>query len=295
MLFSLRYFLGGVLLTLIPLFGTVAFANTEEPLFAQRVVDGLPPPPPIPDLQIPDEAELPRGNGPLDVVQEDSGALYMVYVNGDSPLLLEQVQQVEPTASVQPYEGQKVILAGLFDSSRTANEQAERLGQKGIEASVVSVSSVVLSPSNDRPVSRNPEMSGQDRQALLSDLPPADPPSPINSASSRSRPSVSVETPNIGSSSGINEAPPATANTNVTNLPRRDNAYYVVIPGDTEELNSLLEQVVLLGAVQNAVEQRDRPLGPHLLVGPFVDQDAATRWNRYFQDFGMDARVYYKR
>ena len=81
----------------------------------------------------------------------------------------------------------------------------------------------------------------------------------------------------------------------MTNAPRRDNAYYVVIPGDEDELGSVREQVVLLGAAPGAVEQRDRPLGPHLLIGPFVDQSAATRWNRFFQDFGMDARVYYKR
>ena len=121
-------------------------------LLAQQVIDGLPPPPPIPDLQLPDGAELPTGSGSGSGVQsqDDSGELYMVYVNGDSPLLLEQVQQVEPTARVQPYEGQQVILVGLFDGFRTANEQVATLGERGIDANVVSVSSVVLSPSSDR-------------------------------------------------------------------------------------------------------------------------------------------------
>jgi hypothetical protein len=32
-----------------------------------------------------------------------------------------------------------------------------------------------------------------------------------------------------------------------------------------------------------------------VLVGPFTNRNAATRWNRYFRDFGMDARVYYRR
>lgn len=247
-------------------------------LLAQQVLDGLPPPPPIPDLQVPDEESLPQGSGPQST--EASGELFMVYVNGDSPLLLEQVRQVDPTATLQVHEGQQVILAGLFDRSGTASERIEQLGQRGIEANMASVSSVVLSPETNR------GNAGQLAQANLNELPPSDSLT-SNQSSSRSRPSVSV-------------APPSTATvtrppTNVTNAPRRDNAYYVVIPGEEEELGELWERVVLLGAVSNAVEQRDRPLGPHLLVGPFVDQDAATRWNRYFQDFGMDARVYYKR
>lgn len=248
-------------------------------LLTQQVIDGLPPPPPIPDLQVPEEERLPQGSGPD--AAEVSGELFMVYVNGDSPLLLEQVRQVDPTATLQVHEGQQVILAGLFDRSGTAIDRIEQLGQRGIEANMASVSSVVLAPDASR---ENSEVLAQ---AGLNDLPPADPLNTLNQVNSRSRPSVSVAPP----STTTVTRPPA----NVTNAPRQDNAYYVVIPGEEDELGEMWEQVVLLGAVSNAVEQRDRPLGPHLLVGPFVDQDAATRWNRYFQDFGMDARVYYKR
>lgn len=277
----------------MPLLGTPALAQTHgdaevasnhatirsSQLLAQRVIDGLPPPPPIPDLQSPDSTNLPIGSGPQ-VQEDDSGELYMVYVNGDSPLLLEQVQRVEPTATVQPFEGQQVILAGLFEGSRRASEQVDKLSQRGIEANVASVSSVVLSPNSDR-------APDQTAQASLNDLPPGDPEPSVNRANGSPRPSVSVAPPS-GSSA---PAPP----TQITNSPRQDDAYYVVIPGELRELGGMRDQVVLLGALPNSVEQRDRPLGPHLLIGPFVDQDAATRWNRYFQDFGMNARVYYKR
>ena len=242
-------------------------------LIAQQVLDGLPPPPPIPDLQ--PAADTPSAptreeNTPED---ETSGELYMVYVNGDSPLLLEQVQQVEPAATIQPYEGQQVILVGMFDRASSANEQVEQLDERGIEADVVSVSRVVLTPSSTQ-------------QPALADLPPAN-----------------VE-PNGVSQSTISVTPPPASpraasvsqpEPSVRNVAIVDNAYYVVIPGQEESLGEIREQVILLGALPNAVAQRDRPLGPHLLVGPFVDQSAASRWNRFFQRFGMDARVYYKR
>ena len=291
---SLRACLGGTLFTLVLSVSGAALAHSDTELtnsshkmirgpqlLAQQVIDGLPPPPPIPNLQVPDETDLPQGSGP----QEEAGNIYMVYINGDSPLLLEQVQQVEPTARIQSLEGQQVILAGLFDRSSSANEQIERLEQRGIDANVVSVSSVVLSPSAP-PTRSTSGTSTQPPRASLDDLPPADPVSTVTRSTSRPRPSVSVAPPSVSSPG---------PSTTVTNAPRRDNAYYVVIPGDEDELGAMWEQVVLLGAAPNAVEQRDRPLGPHLLVGPFMDQDAATRWNRFFQDFGMDARVYYKR
>lgn len=258
-------------------------AITEPQLLAQQVIDGLPPPPPIPDLQIPDDASVPRGSGPQrQSTEEESGELYMVYVDGDSPLLLQQVRQVEPTATIQPYEGQQVILAGLFDRAGTANEQVNKLNQRGIEADVVSVSSVVLSPNTTPSTATN--APSQPERAALAELPPADTSQAV--ASRQTSPGVSLPPPTVSS--------PAST-TVITNDPRRDDAYYIVIPGEENQLGAMKEQVVLLGAVSNSVEQRDRPLGPHLLVGPFVDQDAATRWNRYFQDFGMDARVYYKR
>ena len=291
-----------------------SYGTIQKPqLLAQQVIDGLPPPPPIPELQVPEDAALPQGSGPQTGSQEDTGDIYMVYVNGDSPLLLEQVQQVAPTARIQSLEGQQVILAGLFDRSSAANEQIEKLDERGIDANVASVSSVVLSPNAPSIVREDVEsIAQQPSLPSLDELPPADPVSTVTQANSRVRPSVSVAPPSVAPPSVAppsvapqSVAPPSvvppsvssssSSTTTVTNAPRRDNAYYVVIPGEEDELGAMWEQVILLGAVSNAVEQRDRPLGPHLLIGPFVNQDAATRWNRFFQDFGMDARVYYKR
>jgi hypothetical protein len=68
----------------------------------------------------------------------------------------------------------------------------------------------------------------------------------------------------------------------------------VVIPGKQGELESISNQVIRLGdsfGIAQLVQQSSSSRGPHVQVGPFVDRDAASRWNHYFRDFGMDARV----
>ncbi|MGK7887832.1 MAG: hypothetical protein AB4042_00760 [Leptolyngbyaceae cyanobacterium] len=228
------------------------------------------------------------GSGATD---EEGGELYMVYVNGDSPLLLEQVQQVEPSATIQPFEGQTVILVGMFDRSSAANQQVEQLEVRGIQADVASVSRVVLTPSPNPP-------------AVASvPLPPADPLTALPPASPNPVPAV----PTVTLPPAMNSAPPAlipepappsaslVQTAVLSDDSDSDGAYYVVIPGRRSTLAAMREQVMLLGAIPTAVMPRDRPIGPHLLVGPFVDQSAASRWNEFFRDFDMDARVYYKR
>ncbi|NEQ99511.1 MAG: hypothetical protein F6K30_22875 [Cyanothece sp. SIO2G6] len=264
--------------------------DTDQPnrLLAQQVVDRLPPPPPIPELRSPTQNTMPMGSGPTGA-EEREGELHMVYVNGDSPLLLEQVQQVEPSATLQPFEGQTVILVGMFDRSSTANQQVERLDERGIQADVASVSRIVLTPSAN-PAATSIPLPPAD---ALSALPPADSRNPVPGLPTvtlpPSTPIVNTTPPTLIPDPGPQAIPLAQPSE------PQDGAYYVVIPGRTSALGALREQVMLLGAFPTAVVQRDRPIGPHLLVGPFVDQSAASRWNGFFRDFGMDARVYYKR
>lgn len=62
---------------------------------------------------------------------------YLVYVNGDSPYLLQQVQMVAPTASVQQYRGQSVIQIGRFNDEATARQQIAALNTQGIRADLI--------------------------------------------------------------------------------------------------------------------------------------------------------------
>jgi hypothetical protein len=61
---------------------------------------------------------------------------HRVYVNGDSPLLLQQVRSVEPTAFVQTYQGRRVIQVGLFSNEVNARQKVDQLAAQGIQSEV---------------------------------------------------------------------------------------------------------------------------------------------------------------
>lgn len=63
---------------------------------------------------------------------------YFVYVNGDSPYLLQEVQKLVPTAFVQAFRGQSVIQTGSFDSEASARQQIANLKSQGIWAEMAS-------------------------------------------------------------------------------------------------------------------------------------------------------------
>ncbi len=71
-------------------------------------------------------------------------------------------------------------------------------------------------------------------------------------------------------------------------------AYFVVIPGKLEDLRKIAEQVILLGAPETGVYQRDNPFDPKVAVGPFFNAEIAKRWQHYLRDFGLSqAQIYY--
>ncbi|HLO46963.1 MAG TPA: SPOR domain-containing protein [Kamptonema sp.] len=61
---------------------------------------------------------------------------YAVYVNGDSPLLLQFVRQVEPAATVLMYKERRVIAAGNFFDEISARSRVAQLQSLGIEAQI---------------------------------------------------------------------------------------------------------------------------------------------------------------
>jgi len=246
---------------------------------AQRVVEGLPLPSagtgpfyPQPGAAVGSDG---RGAATAQFSGQQHGQQYVQYVvivNGNSPLLLSQVQQVAPGAGLQSYQGQQVIQAGVFGEEWTASQQVQALAAQGITAQVVAVSGGVAPVQTIYPTYPNAA------QASLDSLPPAPP----------------VEVP-FGQYPAL-EPQPAPAYDYGTS--DRSRGYYVLIPGSSGSLARVSEQVRLLSEgfpVAGRVQERDRPHGPHVLVGPFSGRSAAERWNRYFRDFGLNARVHYER
>lgn len=64
---------------------------------------------------------------------------YLIYVNEDSSLTLQQVQQLEPTAFVRQYKGRSLIQAGVFSQSANAQNLANELESKGIDVRIVNL------------------------------------------------------------------------------------------------------------------------------------------------------------
>lgn len=272
-----------------------AVASTEPPsdriqqpqVLAQRIVDGLPPPPldstgesylaPGSFNQPSSPAIIPAVTPAVAPAATPAAALYMVLVNGDSPLLLSQVQQVEPSAQLQQYKGQAVIQAGVFGDEQTAAQQVQSLTAQGIAANVVPVS---------------PELYATTAYQ------------PINFPSAELSAAPLPETP-ISGEAAFGDYPdlqnPALQSPNGDRLSYatpRISLYYVVVPTASGELDYVSNQVMLLGqgvSMAGIVQARDQPLGPHVRVGPFAERATAERWNGYLRDFGMNARVYFRR
>ncbi|WOB43765.1 hypothetical protein HNI00_11830 [Thermoleptolyngbya oregonensis NK1-22] len=236
----------------------------------QRVVDGLPPPPDAgAGTFYPQPGAAVGSDGRGTSTAQFSGQQYVVIVNGNSPLLLSQVRQVAPGAGLQSYQGQQVIQAGVFGEEWTASQQVQALAAQGITAQVVAVSGGVAPVQTIYPDAA---------QASLDPLPPAPP----------------VEVP-FGQYPALEPQPAPAYDYGTAD---RSRGYYVLIPGSSGSLSRVSEQVRLLSEgfpVAGRVQERDRPHGPHVLVGPFSGRSAAERWNRYFRDFGLNARVHYER
>ena len=72
-----------------------------------------------------------------------------------------------------------------------------------------------------------------------------------------------------------------------------NRTYFVVIPGNSEDLPNIEAEVMTLGIGQSAVSRRTSPRGPHVAIGPFDNRGEANRWSNYLRSIGMDARVYF--
>jgi hypothetical protein len=242
--------------------------DTSHFLVAQQVVDGLPPPPP--------SAAYGQGLGGQSGTQQ-----YLVVVNSDNEMVLSQVQQIQPSASLQEYNGQRFIQAGMFSDSATAQQQVSSLAASGIGAEVVPVVAAGSSLVSQAPA----EMPDYDVNSGMTPLPP---PAMMPDTAVPSAP-MEVE---FGSSEPSTQMPPVDRA-----APGSGHAYFVVIPGRGTDITAISTQVARLtdGMGIDGMVQSGTSRGSHVRVGPFNSRSAANRWTRYFRDFGMDARVSYSR
>ena len=260
---------------------------------AQRIVDGLPPPPPVfSNGALPPTVSVPTAPSDRQTAIPESDR-YLVVVNGDSPLLLDQVRRVSSNAALQQYGGQQIIQAGVFDSASVAQQQVAMLASQGIGAEVIPVSD------------RTPASmltGGSPDAAPLAIVPPTQTPQPqtVSVAPSYTLPEPEL-LPVTVTPREIEFGRPANFDS-VAQIERRDanlgSSYYVVIPGGSNDVDNIANQVIRLGGgigIANVVDERSEPLGPHVRVGPYVGRSEASRWSNYFRDFGLDARVYYRR
>jgi len=209
---------------------------------------------------------------------------YMVYVNGDSPYLLQQVQTVEPRASIQPYQGRQVIQVGTYSDEASAKRQVEALRSQGVfaEVSGASASGYPYAPPSVAS-SSYPYPPGGVNSAYPY------PPNGANPTSADAATNLPYPPPPPGG--GVPNYTDQLGGSNIT----RSSPYLVVIPGGRQELSSLAQRAMRLGIRQDAIQQKDSPLGPHLEIGPFSAYKEARDVSNFLSGGGLDSRVYYSR
>jgi len=223
------------------------------------------------------------------------GEQYLVLVNGNSDLLLSQVQQVEPDAFINFVEGVSVIQAGRFTSLQNAQLRASELASLGIGARVQSVAPASAAI---------PVTAAADYGTTVSQFPGDLPPLPV--AASPSAIEFGQASPFDTTASPATTYPPATATdpSLVTPPPASrtpqpvqtatPSGYYVIIPGGAADLTGIASQIVNLGAPASLVRTRLAPRGPHVAVGPYNERGIAEEWSVYLRDYGLGARVHFE-
>lgn len=259
------------------LMGAIALSPLlPRPVMAQLSNSQLPPPP---NINFGNAPSVPRFNPENRSDQIDA---YLVYVNGDSPLMLNQVQAVEPAALYRDHEGRTVIQVGVFQNESIAKEQLEQLEAQGIGATVDRI------------------------EASIRDLAsPATNPSPLSARSRSTVPvqptrSVNYEQPPmpVAAPAGAVSPTPTIPTNNRDRAPRDSEAhYFVIVPGRSAELAAIQAQIEILAldAPAENIQTADHRRGPHVRVGPFRDRDTANNWESYLRAFGLNARVHYQR
>jgi hypothetical protein len=293
----------GFSLILIPKIASAETLNSPI-LITQNVVDGLPPAPPqsteyspglnlqTPAISVPDRVPDPVPDRPF-----ESAERYLVIVNGSNPRLLTQVRRIESDAFIQEHQGKRVIQIGLFNDINNAQDQVDILAAEGINAEIWQVSGAQAA---------NPRLNAGGTAIPAPDLVPVTPlpasipiPVPAPATAFSFQPTSASPAPRQFVADAVTAAPAEISqDVSQDSGDGERTPYYVVIPGDSDTIPEIANQVIRLGdgyAIASMVEEAARPLGQHVRVGPFTSRRSAARWSRYFRNFGMDARIDYRR
>lgn len=192
---------------------------------------------------------------PSPSIEETTSKLYLVYIPGDNQRILERVRLVEPEAFRSNYRGRRVIQAGVFSIRSNAQRRARELERDGVRAAIATLEET-------RPeVSFRDSLDGDyipfDDDDLYSDTFPSDLP---------------------GNSFFDNQ-----------------NTYVVVIPSRRRDLRRIAQLAVDAGISKNEITVREEPIGLHVEIGPFPSRTIAQQESNLLRQFGLDARVYYRR
>ncbi|MEO1296365.1 MAG: hypothetical protein AAFW75_11270 [Cyanobacteria bacterium J06636_16] len=249
----------------------------------------------LPTLQV---AQTPTGLPPIPYASTGStfpSEQYVVFVNGNSDLLLAQVRQIAPDAFVSTIDGSSVIQVGRFNSLQNAQLRADELGRLGIGAQVqetaFSSAPIAVTPAADFPTSIPVNATA----SIAGDLPPL-PVSATSPAVEFGQVSPFQTVPPPPTSASPTSVTPPTANAIPIAQQQPDTSgYYIVVPGSANELSALANQVISLGAPRSLVQTRTTPRGPHVAVGPYNDFGIANEWSNYLRDTGLpNARVHFE-
>ncbi len=71
---------------------------------------------------------------------------YIVYVNGNSPLLLQEVRKTVASAFLVQYQSRQVIQVGTFGDSSNAQRQVSTLAAQGIQADILTANTPLSAP-----------------------------------------------------------------------------------------------------------------------------------------------------
>ncbi|MGL5083980.1 MAG: hypothetical protein ACRC8A_21045 [Microcoleaceae cyanobacterium] len=273
---------------------------------------------------------------------------YVVYVNSDSSLLLEVVQQVQPGATLREYQQRVVIEVGTYFRKGEAEVLVKRLEQRGIKAevadpeernefqrSIVAVPTVVPLPSREnQPVTTDvpsilvfPQATLGLYQVVVSvnDALPQE----VRRVASEALEKVYEGRLMIHAASFVNlrNAENLKAELALRGIPSNivqtleemavwtalqpivpavaavpsnpsgpghglatQDSYFVLIPGQSNNLTVIQNDLVTLGAPQSSITVQNT----FIAVGPFASRGLAEEWETYFLGAGLSgAQVYF--
>ena len=217
------------------------------------------------NAQIPDSDQLPpspaaEGYRPSAIDYSSTPGYatgYRVIIPSDNPSLLAQAKTLEPTAFLQTLNNQRFIQVGLYGNESIAQQQVARFQAQGMP--------VIIQGSGVPIASAVPNVS-PNLSIAPSQLP-------------------SIYSPNNGNNPSALPVVQTTA-----------KGYYVIVPTQPGEVNSVQSQLNQLGIPSQYVFLRDRPFGIHYAIGVFSQRRQADTMASLIRSRSqLDSRVHYER